>query len=161
MSVEIAFGAPERIDEWMRLVAAVRGEFPGLETEEALAGHRGTVLRFMARRQALCALADGAIAGVLLFSRGRNMICCLAVAPGRRRRGAGAALLAAALAELDRGREISVSTFRAGDPKGAAPRALYAKYGFEEAELTVEFGYPNQRLVLRPRRGETSVSERT
>ena len=42
-----------------------------------------------------------------------------------------------ALAEFDRSREITVSTFREDDEKGVAPRALYKKYGFEEGERRV------------------------
>ena len=78
------------------------------------------------------------------------MICCLAVAPEYRQRGIGSLLLKEALDELDRSKEISVSTFRENDEKGAAPRALYKKFGFQEAELVEEFGYPNQRFILYP-----------
>ena len=79
------------------------------------------------------------------------MICCLAVSPEYRRWGIASALLETALAELDKSREITVSTFREGDEKGVAPRALYKKYGFEEGELTIEFDYPNQKFVLPPK----------
>lgn len=51
---------------------------------------------------------------------------------------------------LGRSKEISVSTFRENDEKGAAPRALYKKYGFKEAEFIEEFGYPNQKFILYP-----------
>ena len=47
-------------------------------------------------------------------------------------------------------REITVSTFRENDEKGIAPRALYKKFGFQEGEMTEEFGYPNQVFVLHP-----------
>lgn len=131
----------------MRTVSPV---FPGLETEEALEDHKNTVLRFMGEKRALCVKIRGEIAGVLLFSVKRNMICCLAVSPAHRREGIASALLAAALERLDRSRDITVSTFCEGDEKGAAPRALYKKFGFEEGELIEEFGYPNQVFVLRP-----------
>ena len=54
------------------------------------------------------------------------------------------------LDELDRSKEFRVSTFRENDDKGIAPRALYRKFGFQEGELTEEFGYPNQVFVLYP-----------
>ncbi len=142
------FGEPEDIDGWMRLVRQVSPEFPGLETEKDLEDHRQTVLKFIGKRQALCVKTESGIAGVLLFSRKRNMICCLAVSPEHRRNGFASALLEKALDEMDRTRDITVSTFREGDAKGTAPRALYRKYGFREGELTVEYGYPNQVLVL-------------
>ena len=51
---------------------------------------------------------------------------------------------------LDRAKEISVSTFRADDVKGIAPRTLYEKFGFVADELIEEFDYPNQKFVLFP-----------
>lgn len=139
------------IGAWMELVRGVSPVFPGLETEEALEDHKNTVLRFMGEKRALCVKIRGEIAGVLLFSVKHNMICCLAVSPAHRKEGIASALLAAALERLDRSRDITVSTFREGDEKGAAPRALYKKFGFEEGELVEEFGYPNQIFVLRPK----------
>ena len=78
------------------------------------------------------------------------MICCLAVDPEHRKQGIASILLSKALEELDSSRDITVSTFRENDDKGIAPRALYKKFGFQEGEMTVEFGYPNQVFVLRP-----------
>ena len=147
----LCFGRPGDIEAWMHLVRQVRRNFPGLETEESLEEHRQTVLKFMGKKQALCMKNAEGITGVILFSRSRNMICCLAVSPERRRQGIASRLLEKALDELDRNRDISVSTFREDDEKGAAPRALYRKYGFREAELTEEFGYPNQVFVLKGR----------
>lgn len=147
--MEVCFGIPADINQWMNLVRRVSGNFPGLETERDLEEHRQTVLRFIEKRQALCAKTDDRIQGVLLFSRNRNMICCLAVSPEIRRKGIASKLLETALGELDRNRDITVSTFREDDGKGAAPRSLYRKFGFVEAELTEAFGYPNQVFILR------------
>ena len=147
--MEVCFGKPADTDHWMNLVRQVSLNFPGLETERDLEEHRQTVLKFMEKRQALCVKSDDQIQGVLLFSRNRNMICCLAVSPESRRKGVASKLLETALSELDRARDITVSTFREGDEKGTAPRALYRKYGFVEAGLTEEFGYPNQVFVLK------------
>ncbi len=61
-------------------------------------------------------------------------------------------LLEVALEQLDRTKEITVSTFREEDEKGVAPRTLYKKFGFVEDELIEEFGYPNQKFVLHPNR---------
>ena len=148
--MEPVYGQIPDIEPWMELVRKVSWNFPGLETEESIEEHKQTVLKFMSKRQALCVKMGVTVAGVLLFSRGRNMICCLAVDPEYRKRGIASALLEKALDELDRSREITVSTFREGDEKGTAPRALYRKFGFTEGKLTVEFGYPNQEFVLSP-----------
>ena len=147
----IQFGKIDDIDNWMNLVEEISWNFPGLETNEKIAEHRNTVLRFMSKSQALCAKDDNEqIIGVLLFSRGHNMICCLGVSPKHRRSGVGSCLLSKAIGQLDRTKDISVSTFREEDEKGIAPRALYKKFGFVEDELIEEFGYPNQVFLLHP-----------
>ena len=148
--MQLFYGVPEDIEKWMSLVTQVRWNFPGLETQEKLNEHRATVLKFMGKRQAICVKEANEIAGVMLFSRGHNMICCLAVAPEYRRRGVASMLMDEAVANLDGAKEISVSTFRADDEKGLAPRALYEKYGFVADELIEEFDYPNQKYVLHP-----------
>lgn len=147
--MKLCFGVPADIDRWMALVTGVRAGFPGLETDEALQEHRSTVLRFMARKEAVCMKHGDEIAAVLLFSSKHSMICCLAVDPGYRRRGAASALLAEALSRLDRRRDITVSTFREGDDKAPAPRALYRKFGFVPDELVMELGYPCQKFILK------------
>ncbi len=147
--MEVIYGTPSDIDLWMNLVNMVSWNFPGLETQEKIEEHRETVLRFMGKRQALCVKDKGEIAGVLLFSRGHNMICCLAVSPRYRRRGIASSLLEKAISELNPRENIIVSTFREDDEKGIAPRALYKKFGFVEDQLIEEFGYPNQKFVLR------------
>lgn len=148
--MEILFGKPEDIDPWMKLVRLVSWNFPGLETEESIEEHKRTVLKFINDKRALFVKKYDVIVGVLLFSRKHNMICFLAVAPDHRRCGIASALLKKALEELDRNKPIVVSTFREDDEKGIAPRRLYKKFGFEEGELTEEFGYPNQKFILRP-----------
>ena len=146
--MEVEFGKVSYIDSWMTLVRKVSWNFPGLETEEGIIDHRNTVLKFISKNQAICVRENNRVIGVLLFSRYHNIICCLAVDPDFRRQGIASMLLEKALQELDRNRDITVSTFREDDEKGRAPRALYKKFGFKEGELTVEFGYPNQVFVL-------------
>ncbi len=148
--MEAVFGDSTRIDSWMQLVRKVSWNFPGLETEENLDEHKQTVLKFMSKKQALCVIDWETVVGVLLFSHSRNMICCLAVDPEHRKQGLASIMLRKALNELDRSMDITVSTFRENDDKGIAPRALYKKFGFQEGEMTVEYGYPNQVFVLRP-----------
>ena len=148
--MEAVFGDNSCIDSWMQLVREVSRSFPGLETEESLDEHKQTVLKFMSKKQALCVRNKETVVGVLLFSHSKNMICCLAVDPEYRKQGLASILLRKALDELDRSKEITVSTFRENDDKGIAPRALYKKFGFQEGEMIEEFGYPNQVFVLYP-----------
>lgn len=146
----ISYGTSEDIENWMKLVDCIRLNFPGLETQAGLDDYKATVLKFMGKRQAICVKNDGEIVGDMLFSRGHNMICCLGVSPDYRRRGVASMLMDEALRNLDRTKDISVSTFRADDVKGIAPKALYEKYGFVEDKLIESFGYPNQKYILHP-----------
>ena len=148
--MEAIYGDGHCIDSWMKLVRKVSRNFPGLETEESLDEHKKTVLEFIDKHQAICVKKGETVAGVLLFSRSRNMICCLAVDPEQRKKGIASILLRKALDELDRSKDITVSTFRENDDKGTAPRALYMKFGFQGGEMTEEFGYPSQEFVLHP-----------
>ena len=148
--MQLFYGTGEDLGEWMALAERIRGDFPGLETSEGMEEHRAAVGKFMGKRQAIGVRKDGKIAGVLLFSRNRNMICCLGVSPEHRRCGIASILLEEALRNLDRTRAISVQTFRREDEKGTAPRALYRKFGFLEGALVEAMGYPNQEFLLPP-----------
>ena len=147
--MKVKYGTSLDIESWMQLVQHVRWNFPGLETAAALDDHRKTVLRFMSENRALCVKDAVKVVGVLLLSKKHNMICCLAVEPEYRRKGIASALLEKALVELDKSRDITVTTFRDNDEKGIAPRALYKRFGFAEEKLMIENDYPVQRFVLR------------
>ena len=149
--MKVKYGTSLDIESWMQLVQHVRWNFPGLETAAALDDHRKTVLRFMSENRALCVKDAEKVVGVLLLSKKHNMICCLAVTPEYRRNGIASALLEKALTELDRTKDITVTTFQENDDKGMAPRALYKNIGFVEEKLMIENDYPVQRFVLRGR----------
>ena len=146
--MHVQFGTEKDITKWMKLVQEISWNFPGLETEEKIEDHKETVLRFMNKKQALCVKDREAVVGVCLFSRGRNMICCLGVSQQYRKCGIATKLLEKVLSELNRNEDITVSTFCENDEKGIAPRALYKKFGFIEGEYIEEFGYPNQIFIL-------------
>ena len=144
--MEIRLAAAEDMGGWMALVEQVRSSFPGLETREAMAEHRETVLAFIRRGEAVCAVDGGRLAGALLFSKEAGMLCFLAVDRGCRRRGIARKMVEYMLTFLDPGREITVTTYREGVPEGAAARAFYRQLGFTEGALTEEFGSPVQEF---------------
>ena len=146
--VEISFAHPCDIDRWMALVDRVKAAFPGLETPEAMAEHRSTVLGFMERNAALCAKINGNIVGVLLFSREDRVLCFLAVDPGFRRRHIAEKLVRHMFTFLDSDRDATVTTYREDVPEGRAARAFYRHLGFVEGRLTEEFGSPVQEFIL-------------
>ena len=147
--MEISLAHPCDIDRWMALVDRVKAAFPGLETPEALAEHRSTVLGFMERNAALCAKINGNIVGTLLFSREDHMLCFLAVDEKHRRQHIAGNMVAYMLSLMEPGTDIVVTTYREGAPEGAAARAFYRRLGFTEGRLTEEFGSPVQEFVLR------------
>ena len=146
MTMEIRLATADDIGGWMALVEQVRGSFPGLETREALAEHRDTVLAFIARGEAVCAVDGGRPVGALLFSREAGVLCFLAVDSGCRRQGIAGQMVEYMLTFLEPGREITVTTYREGVPEGAAARAFYRHLGFTEGALTEEFGSPVQEF---------------
>ena len=134
---------------WLALVEQVRDSFPGLESREAMEEHRKTVLAFLARDEAICAVDGGRLVGALLFSKKAGMLCFLAVDPACRRRHIAEQMVTYMLTFLDPQKEVVVTTYREGAPEGAAARAFYKRMGFAEGRLTEEFGSPVQEFVLK------------
>ena len=122
--MEIKIAKECDIDCWMRLVSKVKDSFPGLETKEALAEHRDTVLGSIRKESAICARIEDKIVGTLLFSRENNMLCFLAVDPEYRRQYIAEQLFRFMLPLMTPGKEITVPTYREGVPEGAAARAF-------------------------------------
>ena len=147
MNIQLA--KPEHIDAWMALVEQVRDAFPGLETAEAMAEHRATVLKFMQSSSAIWAVDAGRVIGTLLFSRENSVLCFLAVDPIYRRQHIARQMVDFMLTQMEDGKDITVTTYREGDPNGIAARAFYKCLGFSEGKLTEEFGCPVQEFVLK------------
>lgn len=147
--MNVRFGTPDDLPSWMALVRHVAWNFPGLETEAALQEHAATVEKFIRKGNAVCAVRDYEVVGVLLFSRRLNMLCCMAVAPEYRRQGVAQRMFDLMLTIADPTRDLFVTTFRDGDPKGDAPRAFYMKNGFIPAGMVVENDYPCQMFIRR------------
>ena len=133
------------IPAWMSLVDLVKENFPGLDMED----YQRTLEKNIARGTTLCAKADDQVIGVLLYSPKAGCLSCMAVHPKYRKMGVGAALVRMMIERFPEDSDITVTTFREGNPMGFAPRALYKKLGFKEDELTLEFGYPTQKFIYR------------
>lgn len=149
-AISFAYADESRLASWMSMVEVVRWNFPGLETEEKLQAYRETVEKCMRQGTAVCALFGNVVVGILLFSVKHSMLCCMAVHPDFRRRHIASRMVEMMLTKMDKGRPVTVETFREEDERGAAPRAFYKKLGFEEGELCLfEESYPEQRFYLR------------
>lgn len=141
----VGYASEADIDAWMALVALVRDAFPGLSLSE----YRENVRKAISGRRALCAKDGDMLLGVLVLSDQHNGIGFLAVHPEARGRGVASALVRMMLDVLPADQDVFVTTYREDDPLGEAPRALYKRLGFEEAELVTRYGYPCQQFVLR------------
>lgn len=147
--MEIRLAQAQDIDAWMALVEQVRDAFPGLETTEAIAEHRATVLHFIARSSAICAIDADLIIGILLFSKETGELCFLAVDPACRRQHIAQRLVSFMLNLMDADQDITVTTYREDDPDGQAARAFYKHLSFTEGRLTEVFGQPVQEFILK------------
>ena len=147
--MKIQLAKPENIDAWMVLMEQVRDTFPGLETAEAMAEHRATVLQFIQESSAICALEAGRVAGALLFSKENSVLCFLAVDPAHRRQHIARQMVDFMLTQMEAGKNVTVTTFREGDPNGIAARTFYKHLGFSEGKLTEKFGSPVQEFILK------------
>lgn len=136
----------EDIPAWMELVHMSVDGFPYFRQSSYLP----QLERAIREKRALI-LRDGERAsGVLVFQRETGSIDFMAVHPQYRRRGVEQAFLDKLMGEYLKGRELSITTFRAGDKADTGYRAVCRQLGFAQAELLVEFGYPTQRMVLVP-----------
>ncbi len=132
------------VGNWMDMVDIVKDNFPGIILEE----YEKILKKNIDRQTALCVKYYNQIVGVLLFSIHSKCLSCMAVHPLHRKKGIGSALVEKMISMFPNDIDIWVSTFREDDKLGDAPRALYKKFGFVEDELTIEYGYPNQKFVL-------------
>lgn len=145
--MKIRYGIESDIQNWMELVNQVKDLFPGLDTKEQLDEHKKTVLDFMKRKEALCAVEDDKILGILLFSKKERMICFLAVDSHCRRKKIGESLVNTML-EIIPNRSISVRTFTENQREGKPARAFYKSLGFKEKRYVKEYGEMVQEFVL-------------
>jgi GNAT superfamily N-acetyltransferase len=145
MDVQIMFANLFDVKEWMAIVDTVEDYFPGLDKE----GYRKTLVGCIEKKEAICAKMRGKIAGILLFSVEQSVLAFMAVHPEYRKCGIAGNMIKAIIPAFPKGRDIWVTTYREGDPKGEVARALYLRCGFEPDELVVEMDYPCQKFVLR------------
>lgn len=147
--MEIRLGNTNDINNWMVLVDKVKKNFPGLETKEAMDEHKKTVLSFINKESAICAIIDNKIVGALLFSKENNMLCFLAVDAEYRRQHIAEKMVNNMFELLDSAKDVVVTTYRDGLPEGVSARAFYKRIGFVEGKLTEEFGSPVQEFVFK------------
>ena len=150
----IKFATSADVDAWMELVRLTVDGYPRLDEAE----YKDKLHQYIADSKALILRDEGMVAGIMGFSRDTGNIDFLAVHPQYRHTGVTRLFLGKIMDGLSCGKEISVTTYRAGDKADTGYREEYRRIGFAEKELLVEYGYPVQRLVLSPENKEVKVS---
>lgn len=141
---EVRLAEEDDIPLWMNLVRLVVDGFPCLDEDE----HLAVLKRHMADKGALLITEGGFAIGGMMIDHATGSIDFLAIHPLYRNQGIARDFLSAALAELLKNKDISITTFREGDKADTGHRKALKELGFAEGELLTEFGYPIQRMFL-------------
>lgn len=144
---DIHFATSADIDDWMELVSLTIDGYPCLNKAEYIEN----LHQYIADKKALILRDEGMAIGIMGFSADTGSIDFLAVHPQYRNLGITKLFLDKLVDELLYGKEISLTTYRAGDKADTGYREEYCRLGFAERELLVEYGYPTQRFVLLPK----------
>ncbi len=153
---DIKFAAHSDMDDWMELVALTIDGYPCLNNAE----YTRNLRQYIADKKALILRDEDMAVGAMAFSPDTGSIDFLAIHPQYRNLGITKLFLDKLADELLYGKEISLTTFRAGDKADTGYREEYHRLGFAERELLVEYGYPTQRFVLLPKNKEEADNDR-
>ena len=134
------------IPSWMSLMRLVIDGYPAMNEEDYLS----YLAKALDERRALVLRDQDVLIGVMAFSPDSGCIDFLGIHPQYRRRGIQKLFLDALLERYLPGKEICMTTYRAGDKADTGYREMLKHLGFAERELLVEFGYPTQRFVYSP-----------
>ena len=152
---DIRFAKAEDIPKWLDLVRLVIDGFPHLDEEQ----YSKQLNDYINEKRALI-LMDGDLAiGIMGITPEIGSIDFLGVHPQYRNLGITKLFLDKLVDELLYGKEISLTTYRAGDKADTGYREEYCHLGFAERELLVEYGYPTQRFVLLPKDKEDTHND--
>ena len=152
---DIHFATSADIDDWMELVSLTIDGYPCLNEAE----YMENLHQYIADNKALILRDEGMAIGIMGFSADTGSIDFFAVHPQYRNLGITKLFLDKLACELLYGKEISLTTYRAGDKADTGYREEYCRLGFAERELLVEYGYPTQRFVLLPKDKEDTYND--
>lgn len=147
---DIQFATSSDVDDWMELVNLTVDGYPCLIEAEYLKN----LPKYFSEKKALILKDDDMAVGIMIFSAETGSIDFLAIHPQYRSLDITKLFLDKLMDQLLYGKEISLTTFRAGDKADTGYREEYFRLGFAERELLIEYGYPTQRFVLPPKHKE-------
>lgn len=141
---EILLATKADIPLWMDLVRLVIDGFPKLKEDKHV-----KVLKHYIKENSAFIMKEGPIAiGIMMISFKTGSIDFLGVHPLYRNQGLTQLFLDKVICELLTNKQISITTFRKGDKADTGYRKILKDFGFAEAELLTEFGYPTQKMIL-------------
>lgn len=152
----ITLATPADVQDWMELVSLTIDGYPCMNKTE----YMERLYQYMDAGEALILRHEDMAVGAMGFSAATGSIDFLAIHPQYRKRGITKLFLDRLADELPDGKEITVTTYRAGDKADTGYRDEYCSLGFAERELLVEYGYPVQRFVLLSENKEEDDHER-
>lgn len=152
---DIKFATPADVDDWMELVSLTIDGYPCFNKAEYIEN----LHQYIADKKALILRDEDMVIGAMGFSADTGSIDFLAIHPQYRHLGITKLFLDKLMDELLYGKEISLTTYRAGDKADTGYREEYYRLGFAERELLVEYGYPTQRFVLLPKNKEEADND--
>lgn len=138
--------APQDLDDWMELLGLSVDGYPRLNEAE----YRKDLRRHMDAGEAFLLQDDDRVVGALAFTAAGGHVEFLAVHPQYRSLGVAGLLLDKLREDLLPGSPLTITTYRKGDRADTGYREEYRRLGFQEQELSVEYGYPVQRFTLPP-----------
>ena len=143
---DVCIARAEDIPAWMDLMRLVIDGYPVMDEADYL----NEITRAIEEERALILKVYNILIGAMTFSKITNSIEFLGIHPQYRNQGIQKLLLEVLLEKHLPGKEISMTTYRAGDKADTGYRDLLKSLGFAERELLIEYGYPTQRFVLKP-----------
>jgi AraC-like DNA-binding protein len=150
---DVCIARVEDIPAWMDLMRLVIDGYPVMDETDYL----NEITRAIEEDRALILKACNILIGAMTFSKIANSIEFLGIHPQYRNQGIQKLLLEVLLEKYLPGKEISMTTYRAGDKADTGYRELLKNLGFAERELLIEYGYPTQRFVFSPSDQEETI----
>ena len=150
---DICIAEKSDIPAWMDLMRLVIDGYPVMDETVYL----NEITKAIEEKRALILKEGNILIGAMTFSKESGSIDFLGIHPQYRNQEIQKLFLEVLLEKHLQGKEISMTTYRAGDKADTGYRELLKNLGFAERELLIEYGYPTQRFVFSPSDQEETI----